>query len=84
MEIDDQARIDYHAAHLAAVAEAVRMGVDVRGYYAWSLLDEFEWREGFGARFGFVHVDRETQARTKKRSFQWYADLVAATRSGND
>ncbi len=83
-EIDDQARIDYHAAHLAAVADAVRMGVDVRGYYAWSLLDQFEWAEGFGARFGFVHVDRETQARTKKRSFQWYADLVAATRSGND
>ncbi len=82
--IDDQAQIDYHAAHLTAVAEAVRMGVDVRGYYAWSLLDQFEWAEGYGARFGFVHVDRETQARTKKRSFQWYADLVAATRNGND
>jgi beta-glucosidase len=82
--IDDQARIDYHAAHLTAVAEAVRMGVDVRGYYAWSLLDNFEWAEGFGARFGLVHVDRETQERTKKRSFQWYADLAAATRAGND
>jgi len=82
--IDDQARIDYHSAHLTAVAEAVRMGVDVRAYYAWSLLDNFEWAEGYGARFGLVHVDRETQARTKKRSFQWYADLVAATRAGND
>jgi len=82
--IDDQARIDYHSAHLTAVAEAVRMGVDVRGYYAWSLLDNFEWAEGYGARFGLVHVDRETQVRTKKRSFQWYADLVTATKASND
>ena len=82
--VDDQARIDYHSAHLTAVAEAVRMGVDVRGYYAWSLLDNFEWTEGYGAQFGLVHVDRETLQRTKKRSFEWYAGLVAATRAGND
>jgi beta-glucosidase len=82
--VDDQARIDYHAAYLTAVAEAVRMGVDVRGYYAWSLLDNFEWAEGLVPRFGLVHVDFQTQRRTKKRSFQWYADLIAATRVGND
>jgi beta-glucosidase len=82
--VDDHVRIDYHAAYLTAVAEAVRMGVDVRGYYAWSLMDNFEWAEGYTPRFGLVHVDYETQRRTKKRSFQWYADLVAATRAGND
>jgi len=82
--IDDQPRIDYHAAHLTAVAEAIRTGVDVRGYYAWSLIDNFEWAHGYTPRFGLVHVDYETQQRTKKRSFEWYADLVAATRRGND
>ncbi|MEZ0577391.1 GH1 family beta-glucosidase [Nocardioides sp. MH1] len=81
--VDDQARIDYHAAHLKAVEEAIRMGVDVRGYYAWSLLDDFAWTLG-QQRFGLVHVDRTTQARTRKRSFEWYADLIAATRAGND
>jgi beta-glucosidase len=82
--IDDQPRIDYHAAHLSAVAEAIRTGVDVRGYYAWSLMDNFEWAHGYTPRFGLVYIDYETQQRTKKRSFQWYADLVAATRSSND
>lgn len=82
--VDDQARIDYHAAHLKAVGEAVRMGVDVRGYYAWSLLDDFAWTLGLQAQFGLVHVDRATQERTRKRSFDWYADLIAATRAGND
>jgi beta-glucosidase len=82
--IDDRARIDYHAAHLTAVAAAIQTGVDVRAYYAWTLLDDFEWAEGHRARYGFVHVDFETQKRSPKRSFQWYADLAAATRAGND
>ena len=82
--VDDQRRIDYLDGHLHAVAEAVRMGVDVRGYYAWSLLDNFEWTEGYGQRFGLVHVDFETQQRTPKASFRWYADLIAAHRSAND
>ncbi len=77
-QVDDQARIDYHRAHLDAVAEAAQRGVDVRGYYAWSLLDNWEWNEGFTRRFGLVHVDYETQVRTPKRSFHWYADLIAA------
>jgi beta-glucosidase len=63
---------------VTAVAEAVERGVDVRGYYCWSLLDNFEWAEGYTQRFGLVHVDYETQKRTPKRSFQWYADLIAA------
>jgi beta-glucosidase len=76
--VDDQPRIDYLHAHLTAVAEAIERGVDVRGYYCWSLLDNFEWAEGFSQRFGLVHVDYDTLARTRKRSFQWYADLIAA------
>ncbi|MEZ5098102.1 MAG: GH1 family beta-glucosidase [Nocardioides sp.] len=67
--VDDQPRIDYHDAHLRAVAEAIRVGVDVRGYYAWSLMDNFEWAEGYTQRFGLVHLDFATQQRTPKRSF---------------
>jgi beta-glucosidase len=76
--VDDQARIDYLAGHLRAVQEAIARGVDIRGYYCWSLLDNFEWAEGYTQRFGLVHVDFETQQRTPKRSFDWYAALIAA------
>jgi beta-glucosidase len=76
--VDDQPRIDYLAGHLEAVATAIRRGVDVRGYYAWSLLDNFEWAEGYTQRFGLVHVDYETQRRTPKRSFDWFAAMIAA------
>ncbi|GAW50227.1 MULTISPECIES: GH1 family beta-glucosidase [unclassified Nocardioides] len=76
--VDDQQRIDYLDSHLRAIATAVQRGVDVRGYYTWSLMDNFEWAEGFTQRFGLVHVDYETLERTPKRSFQWYADLIAA------
>ncbi|WP_244963038.1 GH1 family beta-glucosidase [Nocardioides dongkuii] len=80
--VDDQARIDYLEGHLQAIADACQRGVDVRGYYAWSLLDNFEWTEGYTQRFGLVHVDFETQVRTPKRSFDWYAALIRAqTRS---
>ncbi|MGB0100803.1 MAG: GH1 family beta-glucosidase [Nocardioides sp.] len=76
--VDDQPRIDYLDAHLRAIATAAQRGVDVRGYYTWSLMDNFEWAEGFSQRFGLVHVDYDTQVRTPKRSFQWYADVIAA------
>ncbi len=80
--VDDQPRIDYLDAHLRAVAEAVQRGVDVRGYYTFSLMDGFEWTEGLEHRFGLVHVDFDTLVRTPKRSFGWYADVIAAqTRS---
>jgi beta-glucosidase len=75
--VDDGARIDYHDAHLRAVATAVRAGVDVRGYYARSLLDDFEWAEGYTQRSGLVYVDHETLERTPKRSFEWYAEMIA-------
>ena len=78
--VDDQPRIDYLDSHLRAVAQAIDEGVDVRGYYCWSLLDNFEWGEGYTQRFGLVHVDYETQRRTPKRSFDWYADTVRAHR----
>ena len=76
--VDDQARIDYLDGHIRAVADAVNRGVDVRGYYCWSLLDNFEWAEGYTQRFGLVHVDFQTQQRTPKRSYEWYARVIAA------
>ncbi|TYL55539.1 beta-glucosidase [Nocardioides sp. BGMRC 2183] len=75
--VDDQARIDYLQAHLTAVAEAIERGVDIRGYYAWSLMDNFEWADGYRQRFGLVHVDYDTLERTPKRSFGWYQRLIA-------
>jgi beta-glucosidase len=78
--VDDQARIDYLDSHLRAVAAAIAEGVDVRGYYCWSLLDNFEWTEGYTQRFGLVHVDYATQVRTPKRSFDWYAETIRAPR----
>ena len=76
--VDDQPRIDYLDAHLRAVATAIAQGVDVRGYYTWSLMDNFEWAEGFTQRFGLVHVDYETLKRTPKNSFHWFAEMIRA------
>ena len=76
--VDDQPRIDYLDSHLRAVAAAVDQGVDVRGYYCWSLMDNFEWAHGFTQRFGLVHVDFDTLVRTPKRSFAWYAEVIRA------
>ncbi len=67
--VHDPQRVAYHDAHLRAVADAIADGVDVRGYYAWSLLDNFEWAEGYSKRFGLVHVDYATQRRTPKDSY---------------
>jgi beta-glucosidase len=58
----------------------VAEGLDVRGYFLWSLLDNFEWAEGYGKRFGIVHVDYATQARTPKLSAHWYAEVVRENR----
>ena len=79
--VDDQPRIDYLDSHLRAVSAAITTGVDVRGYYTWSLMDNFEWAQGFTQRFGLVHVDYDTLVRTPKKSFEWYAGLVAANRA---
>jgi beta-glucosidase len=73
---EDDARIGYLDGHLRAVRAAIDAGVDVGGYFVWSLLDNWEWADGFGQRFGLVHVDYATQVRTPKRSFAWYRDLI--------
>jgi len=78
--VTDGARITYLDGHVRAVHRAMEAGVDVRGYFVWSLMDNFEWTEGFHQRFGLVHVDFATQRRTPKDSFGWYQDLIAAQR----
>jgi beta-glucosidase len=77
---DDQRRIDYLAAHIGAVDEARASGVDVRGYFVWSIVDNFEWAEGFSKRFGLVHVDFETGQRTPKASYHWLRELLDSRR----
>lgn len=76
--IDDGERIRYVAAFLEWIARAVDEGADVRGYYLWSLMDNYEWAAGFSQRFGLYHVDTTTLARTPKRSAHWYRDVIAA------
>lgn len=78
--VDDQDRIAYLDSHVRALHKAVEAGVDVRGYFVWSLLDNFEWAEGYARRFGLVHVDFETLARTPKASYGWFRDLLRAQR----
>jgi beta-glucosidase len=78
--IDDQPRISYLDSHIRAVADAIIAGVDVRGYLTWTMMDNFEWSEGYHQRFGLVHVDFETQRRTPKASYSWYRDMIAAQR----
>ena len=77
-EFDDGARQAYLHAHLAAAAAAVEAGAPLRGYFVWSLLDNFEWQHGYRKRFGLVHVDFRTGARTPRRSAFWYRDVIAA------
>jgi beta-glucosidase len=79
--VDDPLRTRYLREHLAAVHDAMRAGVDVRGYFVWSLLDNFEWASGYSKHFGITHVDFETQARTIKDSGWLYRDIIR-TRGG--
>ncbi|GHD92333.1 GH1 family beta-glucosidase [Streptomyces naganishii] len=76
--LDDTDRIAYLDGHIRALHRAVEAGVDVRGYFVWSLLDNWEWAEGYARRFGLVHVDYETLERTPKASYRWYRDLLRA------
>ncbi|WP_455356382.1 GH1 family beta-glucosidase [Streptomyces sp. SYSU K217416] len=78
--IDDQERISYLDGHLRALHEAMEAGADVRGYFVWSLLDNFEWAEGFSQRFGLVHVDYDTLARTPKASYHWLREALRGLR----
>jgi beta-glucosidase len=74
--VHDPRRIEFMRTHLAATEAAIDRGADIRGYFAWSLLDNFEWAEGYGPRFGIVYVDYPTQRRIPKDSARWYADVI--------
>jgi beta-glucosidase len=76
--VRDAGRVRFLHDHLAAVHAAIRRGVPVRGYFHWSLLDNFEWAMGYAPRFGLVHVDYRTQVRTVKDSARYYARVIAA------
>ena len=82
--VDDRARIAFLDGHIRALAQAVDAGVDVRSYLTWTLLDNFEWAEGYHQRFGLVHVDHDSQVRTPKASFAWFQELLAEQRAGRD
>jgi beta-glucosidase len=77
-KVPDQPRISYLTAYTAAMFDAIASGVDVRGYFVWALLDNFEWSSGYSARFGLVYVDYPTQRRLPKDSFRWFADQIKA------
>ena len=74
--VEDPLRVRYYRDHLLAALEALRRGVDLRGYFAWSLLDNFEWSQGYSKRFGLLRVDFETQRRTPKASAHQYREVV--------
>jgi beta-glucosidase len=78
--VADEPRIDYLRSYTDAMREAIEAGADVRGYFIWSLLDNFEWGSGYGPRFGITYVDYPTQRRIPKASFHWYAALIEASR----
>jgi beta-glucosidase len=78
---EDPHRVEYLRGHVEAVRAAIAEGADVRGYFTWSLMDNFEWAEGFTKRFGLVHVDFATQVRTPRTSYSWYRDFIAGTRA---
>ena len=82
-EVNDQPRLDYYADHLSVVADLLKDGYPMRGYFAWSLMDNFEWAEGYRMRFGLVHVDYDTQVRTLKKSGKWYSSLASEFPKGN-
>ena len=79
-KVHDPQRIDFMHRYLAELARAIKDGVPVTGYYAWSLLDNFEWADGYKQRFGLVYVDYQNQKRVPKDSFDWYKKVIAIER----
>ncbi len=75
-KVHDPNRIDYMHRYLEELKKASEEGIDIRGYFAWSVLDNFEWSEGYNERFGLIHVDYETLKRTPKDSYYWYRELM--------
>lgn len=82
--VADPQRVAYLRDHIRATRDAVARGVDVRGYFVWSLFDNFEWAYGFSKRFGIVHVDRATQRRTPKASARFFADVIRSAGAALD
>jgi beta-glucosidase len=76
--VEDEARIEFHRRYLSEYGRAIEDGVPCLGYFLWSLMDNFEWAEGYSKRFGMIHVDYETQQRTLKDSAYWYSHVIAA------
>ena len=79
--VTDTDRIDYLRAYIDALNAAASHGADIRGYFIWSLLDNFEWDAGYGVRFGLVYIDYPTQRRIPKASFDWYRNLIGTARN---
>jgi beta-glucosidase len=77
-EVKDYARIDFLRRYLKSLRRAADEGIPINGYFQWTLLDNFEWAEGYTQRFGMVHVDNQTQKRTLKQSAYWYRDIIAS------
>jgi beta-glucosidase len=77
--VDDPARTEYIKGHIEAMKMAIDHGADVRGYFLWSLLDNFEWARGYDKRFGIVRVDLDTMERNLKTSGMWYRDFLAGS-----
>lgn len=80
---DDQGRIKYFEAHLKEVSQCLKKRIPIKGYFAWSLLDNFEWGQGYAKRFGLVHVDYDTMERKPKASARWYASLIQEWKKSN-
>ncbi len=75
--VDDLARIDFHRMHISSARKALDAGINLKGYYVWSILDNFEWSQGYDSRFGLVRIEPGTLNRIPKRSFGWYKQLIA-------
>jgi beta-glucosidase len=78
--VADPGRIEYLDGHLRAIHDAMDAGVDVRGYFQWTLTDNFEWSEGYHQRFGLIYLNLDTLERIPKASFHWYRNLIASQR----
>ena len=74
--LEDPMRVEYYRDHLRAAHHAIAAGAPIKGYFAWSLMDNYEWSFGYTKRFGIVHVDFQTQRRTQKRSARFYSDVI--------
>ncbi|MBE3073560.1 MAG: family 1 glycosylhydrolase, partial [Actinobacteria bacterium] len=77
-KVEDPLRVEYFRQHLRAAHDAMTQGVNLKGYFAWSLLDNYEWSGGYSKRFGIVHVDYANQQRTIKSSGRYYASVIAS------